>query len=357
MKNSHGANLFELSKKFDFKIEDIADFSSNINPLGASEKAKKYLLSNMDLISTYPDPEYKQLKEEISKYTEANPENIFLFSGTTEGIREYIKYINPKNAMLLSPCYSEYEHELNKIKANIFYYDLLEKNNFNLDVDEFIRIINKEKIDLIVFANPNNPTGTILESREIEKIMENTDVKILLDETYCEFTNQNFFSSIPLTKKYKNLFIVRGTSKFFAMPGIRLGYGISSSEKINDYFAKNEMLWSINIFACIVGQVIFRDKIYQKKVFEFISSQRNKLMTSLKSIDSLKVYNSQGNFILCRIKNSTTAQELRNYLLKDAMVIRDCSNFKNLGEKYFRVCILDEESNNKLLNKIKEYFK
>lgn len=357
MKNKHGANIFELSRKYGFEIEDILDFSSNINPLGASKKAMEHLKNNLELISTYPDPEYFDLKSAISNYTNSNMEDIFLGSGTTELLKEYIQYINPENAMILSPCYSEYESELKKINSNIFHYALNEDLEFKIDVEDLISEIKVNKINLLIFANPNNPTGTILSRSEIEKILNNTDTFLLIDETYVEFTNTDEFSSIPLTKKYSKLFVTRGVSKFFAAPGIRLGYAITSDENTKTHFNSNSMLWSINIFAELMGQVMFSDSEYLNTVFNFIKAERTYMTDELSKLQNLKVYSSQGNFVLCKILNDITAHELREHLLKKAIVIRDCSNFVGLTKNHFRFCILKEEDNKKLVSEIAEFLK
>lgn len=355
-KDKHGANLFELSKQYNFEIEDLRDFASNINPIGPSRKSLDKVIENIDLITTYPDPEYIDLKENISKYVDANTEDIFLGSGTTQLLREYIEFINPKNSLILSPCYSEYENELNKLDGNIYYYTLKKENEFKIKVSELIECINTNEIDLFIFANPNNPTGTILNKEDIERILKNTDAKLLIDETYSEFTNQEIYSSVSLTKEYKNLFIARGVSKFFASPGIRLGYGITSDEETKQAFEKNEMLWNITILSDIMGQNMFSDISYITEVYNFIKSEREYMISELSRIEKLKIYNSEGNFVLCEILNEKTSTDLRSYLLKDAFIIRDCKTFRGLNDKYFRFCILNKEDNRKLLEKIKKYF-
>ncbi|MDO5040532.1 MAG: histidinol-phosphate transaminase [Peptoniphilus sp.] len=357
MKNKHGANIFDISRQYGYDLKDIADFSSNINPMGASPRAKKYLIENIDMVSTYPDTDYVELKNAMVEYSGARAENILLFSGTTEGIVNYIKLINPKRAMLLSPCYSEYERELKRINSEIFYYDLMEEQEFKINVADIIDQIQEKKVEMLVFANPNNPTGTILKRDEIEKILQNTTVKILLDETYVEFTDTDVFSSVPLTERYENLFVVRGVSKFFSMPGIRLGYGISSSQEIKDSVNNAEILWNINIFADIMGRESFLDRPYQREVYEFITDQRELMVKELRKIEDIKVFDSYGNFVLSKILKDKTAAQLREYLLKYGMVVRDCSNFKNLSDKYFRFCILKKEQNQKLLRGIEEFFR
>ncbi|WP_071026088.1 pyridoxal phosphate-dependent aminotransferase [Peptoniphilus raoultii] len=354
MENFHGANLFELARELDCKTEDIMDFSSNINPLSPSSKALEFLRENLSLIRTYPDPNYKDLKAAISSYAGGNFQNIILGLGSTEVLSNAIEIIRPKKSLLLSPCYSEYEKELKKARSEIFYYPLREKNNFAIDLNLLIDTINKENIDLFVFANPNNPTGSILLKDEIKSILEKTKSFVLTDETYVEFTDMNLYSAGDLTKSYENLLVTRGTSKFFGVPGLRLGYGLTSSKKLLEAFKNREILWQINICADLMGQKMFSDKEYIKKVYEFMKNERERIFEDLSEISSLKLFKSYGNFILVKIKGDFSAKDLREKLKKSRIIIRDLSNFKGLSEKYFRFCLLDKNSNQIFSQKLKE---
>ena len=109
---NHGANLYDLSRKYGFSKDEFLDFSSNINPFGTSVKAKDYVINNINMVSTYPDPDYINLKKSISSYCKCDENNMVLGSGATELISSFISTINPKKAVLLSPAYSEYEREL-----------------------------------------------------------------------------------------------------------------------------------------------------------------------------------------------------------------------------------------------------
>lgn len=354
MKDKHGANIFEISKQYGFSENDIIDYSSNINPLGPSKTALKYLSDNLNLVTTYPDPEYIDLKNSISNYCNVNPKNIVLGAGTTELFKEYIEFISPKKAMVLAPCYSEYENELRNVGASIVYENLLEENEYAVSAN-IVQKIKSEKIEMLIFANPNNPTGTILTKEEICKILD-LNIHVLVDETYVEFTDKNIYSAVELTNEYPNLFVSRGVSKFFASPGIRLGYGICSDKSLLKTFKEKSMLWNINIFADMMGQKMFGDFEYQTEVFDFINEQRKHFLTELSEIKSIKCFPTYGNFILCKILNDKTASELREHLLTKAMVIRDCSSFVNLSDKNFRFCILSEENNNKLVKELKYFF-
>lgn len=358
MKINHGANLYDLSSQYGFSKEDIMDFSSNINPFGSSKLAKEYIVNNIDKVSVYPDPEYLELKTSISNYCNCSIDNILLGSGATELISSFIKTINPKKALILSPAYSEYEKELSKIECNITKYFSKKEYNFTINIDNLIEIINKDNYELIIICNPNNPTGFTFSKNEIEKILNNTNSFVMVDETYIEFTNTSIYSSTSLVDKYDNLFVIRGTSKFFSTPGIRLGYGLISNHKIKYEMNSNLDLWNINILASMMGEVMFNDNKFIENTYSLMIKERDYLVNELSKFTDLKIYNSQGNFILCEIKSkSITAKEVREKLIPKRIIIRDCASFDGLDEYFFRVCILKPEENKLLIDNLINIFK
>ena len=180
----------------------------------------------------------------------------------------------------------------------------------------------------------------------------------MVDETYVEFTDKSKYSSSQLVNEYNNLFVIRGTSKFFSTPGIRLGYGLISNEDIRNKILEKLDLWNINILAEIMGTVMFKDFDYIESTVKHMTDEREYLNKELSSIDGIKVYESKGNFILCEIeKENLNADILYDSLLKEGIIIRNCSSFEGLNNKFFRVCVLKHEENELLIKKLKSIIK
>lgn len=354
---NHGANLYDLSRKYGFSKDEFLDFSSNINPFGTSAKAKNYVINNINMVSTYPDPDYINLKKSISSYCNCNTNNIVLGGGATELISSFINILKPKKAILLSPAYSEYERELNKNNCEIIKYFSKDYNDFKIDPVDLVDFINQHQADLVVICNPNNPTGFAFSKYEISVILNNINAFVMVDETYVEFTNTSIYSSTQLVDNHNNLFVIRGTSKFFSTPGIRLGYGLVSNSSINNMLKDKLDLWNINIIASAMGEIMFTDKEYISNCIDLILKERDYLIKALSKFDDLKVYNSNGNFILCKIQSKKiTAMDLRNILISKKIIIRDCQSFDGLDEYYFRVCILKPEDNRCLIDNLSKIF-
>lgn len=358
----HGGDLDFVSQKYKIPKDEIIDFSSNLNPLGTPESVKNSIIENIDAISTYPDKDYTELKKSIKKYInfDVNLENILVGNGTTELISIFIRTIKPKNSLIISPSYSEYEREIIISGGNTFHFYLDEDNDFNLNINRLIRLL--ENISLLIICNPNSPTGSIIKIEDLEKIIkfcEKNDTFVIIDETYIEFSKlSQKNSAIYLTKKYKNIFVIRGTSKFFCVPGLRLGYAICNNKQVIEIINKEKNPWSVNSFANICGIAMFKDLDFIEKSLCLISSEKDNLYKKLSSINCIKPFYTFSNFILVKILNKDiTSFEVFEKLIKNKIFIRDSSNFKNLDSSFFRFCILNKKENILLLNQLKDIFK
>ena len=360
MKNLiHGGDLDFIEKQFGIKKDEIIDFSGNINPLGVSEKIKDILKNNLNIIQTYPDKDYFLLKKSISSYIKFNFENIIVGNGATELISLFLKIILPKKSLIISPSYSEYEKELKKLNSEISYFQLKEEDDFILNTENFIKSIGENEI--VILCNPNNPTGTAVDINDLEKIAKYCKEKntfLMIDETYAEFTNfKDNISAISLAEKFDNIFIIRGTSKFFSIPGARLGYGICSSKNILEKINREKDPWSVNSFANLIGINIFKDLEFIENTQNLIFNERENFFKELSNINNLKFYKSKSNFILCKILNEKNSDYVFEKLIKEKILIRNAKNFEFLNDKFFRFCILKKEDNMLLLNNLKNILK
>lgn len=358
----HGGDLDFIEKFYNIPKDEILDFSSNVNPLGSPESVKKILVENINVIDTYPDKDYTKLKNSIIEYInfDTNIKNLLVGNGTTELISIFIKTLQPKNSLIISPSYSEYEREIKNNNGKVEHFILSEENDFNLCIESLINSL--KDVDLLVICNPNNPTGTAIHTESLEEILNfcnKNGTFVMIDETYAEFVDANEnISAISLAKKYKNLFIIRGTSKFFCVPGIRLGYAICCNNDIINKIEEKKDPWSVNSLANLAGITLFNDKNFILETLKLINLEKNKIYNNLNNIKDLKYYKSYSNFILVKILNKNiTSKLLFEKLLENKIFIRDTSNFKGLNESFFRFCILNPKENDFLLTLLNNLFK
>lgn len=352
-KQFHGSDLEKIEKIYGIPKNQIISFGANVNPLGASQKVHKALCSNMDSISRYPDRDYVELRKAIGNYTNAKPEYIMVGNGCTELISLFIKTLSPRNTLILGPSYSEYERDIELCKGSYKYFFLKEGRDFDLNVRTLFDKLAKH-VNLLIFCNPNNPTSTALSVKTIQRILsycQKRNIFVLIDETYAEFAPKELsISAIPLVDNYTNLMILRGTSKFFAAPGLRLGYGICSDNLLLLRMKKQQNPWSVNSMAEVAGRVMFTDRTYIQNTRRLIELERARLKLEFSSWKSIQVYDSACNFFFARILNSNlTSAQVFEHCIQKGLMIRDCASFPGLDERFFRFCIMLPAQNDLLL--------
>lgn len=349
----HGSDLEKIEEYYHIPKEEIVCFSANVNPLGLSKNVKKKLAENLDIISRYPDRNYTSLKSAIGTYCGADPAHIVVGNGSTELISLLISQRMPKKSLILGPTYSEYARELSLAGAATEYYQLKESDDFVLDVSDFIRAFS-EDTDLVIICNPNNPTSSALCTKEITEILEackKRDIFVMIDETYAEFAPDiSEITAIPLAEHYDNFMVIRGVSKFFAAPGLRFGYGITSSPAFLKALLEHQNPWSLNTIGAYAGELMLSDKEYIKETRTLILSERERMYKKLSELPQYKPYKAYGNFILVQItKENVTSSDIFERAIKEKLMIRDCSSFESLAGEYIRFCIMNPEDNSHLL--------
>ncbi len=354
----HGSDLEKIEAAYGIKKEDIISFSANVNPLGISYKLREELSSHIDAITTYPDREYTSLRKCIAEYAHTDYRNILTGNGSTELISLVIQILKPSKALIAGPTYSEYEHEISLYNGRSHYFRLQEYDNFNLNLDTLAKALDSQT-DLFVICNPNNPTSSQIDRSVMRKILDICKEKgifVMVDETYVEFSDDyENITSIPLTEYYNNIIILRGISKFFAAPGLRLGYAVCGNHQLLKETASRKNPWTINSLAAIAGEIMFNDMEYIQKTNELVSSERKRICGILEKVPEIKYYKPNANFILLQIlKDNITSEDLFEAAIKNGLMIRDCSTFPFLDNKFIRFCFMKPEENDKLLKVIIE---
>ena len=349
----HGSDLEKIEKNYGIRKEDIISFSANVNPLGISPRLKRTLANHIDAITNYPDREYTSLRKCIADYVHSDIENIVVGNGSTELISLVIQIAHPRKALIVGPTYSEYEREVALGGGRSHYFSLTETSEFQLNSSALTEELSHD-VDLLILCNPNNPTSSIIKREQMREILDyckRKSIIVLVDETYVEFAeNPEEVTAIPLTEFYNNVIILRGISKFFAAPGLRLGYAICGNHDLLKEIGQKKNPWTINSLAAIAGEIMFRDRAYIKKTRQLITTERKRVCQALDASPSYKIYQAHANFVLVKILNDDfTSGDVFEAAIQQNLMIRDCSTFPFLNSKYFRLCFMLPEQNDALL--------
>ena len=380
----HGGNIYKIFREKN--IKEILDYSSNINPYGIPESLKKRITENLEILERYPDPDYVELRQKLSNLNKVNLSDIILGNGATEIIFLFMKVINPKKILIVSPTFGEYERAVKAVgtsrnsidlscsddnknienkKIEIEYFELKESDDFKLNIGNLKNELEK-KYDLLIICNPNNPTGKFLKLAQTEEILKECnkyDTKLFIDEAFIEFLADRMKESIINTEENKkNLFVTRAFTKFFAIPGLRLGYGMYFDKELEQKISEKKEPWSVNNIAEMAGLTVLDDTEYIEKTLKWIVEEKIYMYEKLNEISGIKSYETEVNFITGKIdeklfSEGLNVKVLREKMLEQGILIRDASNFKFLDERFFRLAIKDRASNERVIEAMKEIFR
>ncbi len=359
MKNldfKHGGNIYYFAEKFNYSLSDIIDASASIVPfvIPAFLKDELCIAIKNESFRYYPERNLNKLKEAIGFFHNIDPCCIMPGNGASELITwvgfAAAKY---KENCLPVPGFIDYERALNCWQAKYFFEEL-PKNNFKNIKQPFPL---KPKCDVLWITNPHNPTGQLWDRKSLEDLIENYKL-VICDEAFLSLTpNGENESLIPLTKKFDNLIVIRSLTKLFSIPGLRLGYMISSS-KICQNLNRLRDPWPVNSLAIQAGiKLLSRKEEYEKwikKIHAWINIEKQWLTNELKKISQIKVHESTTNFLLIESKDSL--MESINYLSSKKILIRECSSFRFLDDKWARISLQTHEKNQIIAIELYKFF-
>jgi len=328
------------------------DFSSNINPLGFSQKAVEAIRNSLGQIPVYPDSTSAALREAIAaSFGGITSNNIVVGNGSTELIYLFAETFLEKGdvALMPAPTFAEYENAVRKAGGKPRHLKL--PTDFCIRPNIFSGDIKDAKMAFV--CNPNNPTSILTSHEVLTEIIEEAleeDVLLFLDEDFLEFVDEEKqVSLIDKINDYPNLFVLRSFTKVYGLTGLRVGYGIAS-EEITKLLSNAKIPWNVNCLAQAAASAALTDKEHLKKTRELVRAERAYLTRELKRINSFKQYPADANFIFINIKESGfTSAQLKGKMLEEGILIRDCSSFRGLDDYYIRVAVKTRQENERLL--------
>lgn len=338
----HGADINSAAELYGLEADKIIDFSSNINPF-IVESMDKIVAAGVENLQKYPDIKYRRLRKNIADYLRVEDSYIIPGNGATEIIYLLMRNLSGRLA-IINPTFSEYRKGAEIAGLSVVDFVMDWKKDFKLDLDEIYR--RKDEFDSIFICNPNNPDGSVREIKKLLEFAEKEGKLLIVDETFIEFADsEKDRSLVNMVEKSKNLFIIRAVTKFFGIPGIRLGYGISSNRELLQKMYDEKEPWTINSFADSASDFIFKDDEYIRKSKEYFSKERICMINEINKIDGIKAFNPDANFILVRFENRNVLDVKENLLKRAGLLIRDASNFIGLDSSFARVAIKNHEQN------------
>lgn len=347
----HGGDVWTAADAFGVSSEAFLDFSANINPLGPPPVVAERLQQAVESIVNYPDPGHRKMKAALSAKLQVTEERIVIGNGAAECMALLLLAFQPRTVGVIAPCFSEYETLSRQFGADVITAVGQEEEGFVASEEQLHQLM--EETDLVFIGHPNNPTGLVYDRERLERaarMAEKTNTLLVADEAFIDFLPQEEkVSLLPVLHRYERLIIIRSLTKFYAIPGLRLGYAVAHPELIARMIAK-QVTWSVNGLALAAGEALLTDKHYDDYVRatrELIVTERFWLRDRLAGL-GIKTWPSEANFLLCRAPAPWTAKGLQEALGRKGILIRNCDMYTGLTACDFRIAIKNRTLNERL---------
>lgn len=345
----HGGNLTWAARISGCPVSQLLDFSASINPWGPPQSAIAAIQESLGELQTYPDPNYAQLRSSLGRWHNLPPDWILAGNGAAELLTWASWDLSQlEKTYVVTPCFGDYQRALTTFSGNVqpcpldFSRELWQQSlNFQGD--------NWQGMGLLL-NNPHNPTGKLWTRGEILPYLQQFAL-VVVDEAFMDFlTPHQQQSLIPLIESYPNLVILRSLTKFYSLPGLRIGYAIAHPERLRRW-QKWRDPWPVNILADKVAQAVIQDHQFQQRTWHWLKSAKHELYQGLREIKGLSPLLGAANFLL--VKTEFSASQLQVKLLQDYhLLIRDCLSFPELGDRFFRIAVRTSQDNQQLLGSL-----
>jgi adenosylcobyric acid synthase len=344
MATGHGGNLRDLARRAGLCEDDILDFSASINPLGPPEGLRPAIARSIDRLVHYPDSDCTELAEHLARRFQTSPEQIVVGNGSTEIFYALARALPFDRAIIPVPSYIDYAAAMQTAGREVEILKLDESTAFAVDFDRLESQLRGK--ELVLLGQPNNPTGRTFDAEAFSaSAFRHPRTIFVVDEAFADFI-RGYHSLADY--RLANVIVVRSLTKFYAIPGLRLGYAVASAA-IAGQIRRQILPWSVSNLAQNAALAILSDEEYVRRSIDLVEQQRLRLTEELEKLPGVKVYPSSTNFLLIRLdRNDTTAAELASRLLQQAIAIRTFTPDQHLDGRHFRVAVRTEAENSRL---------
>ncbi|OGS01653.1 MAG: threonine-phosphate decarboxylase [Elusimicrobia bacterium RIFCSPLOWO2_12_FULL_59_9] len=350
----HGGDVFAWSRRSGLDPREIIDFSANINPLGPPPGARKAFVESYGEIARYPDVEVHELRAALADRHGVTPAGVVLGNGSTQLIYLLCRALRPRKGLVVLPAFSEYANALKLAGARVRSHLLSVEDGFAFALAEFMKEW-EEGADMVFLSNPNSATGQVIprgSMRAMARFALRKKSLLVVDEAFMDFVESESIKDLVQGNPY--LIVLRSLTKYYSIPGLRLGY-LLTHRRTAEMLAPYQEPWSVNGPAQKVALACLAESTFSSRTTQWLQREKLFLLKGLAKVKGLHPYPSQVNFVLVGLDRiGINATELRSYLLQKSILIRSCDSFFGLGSRYFRVAVRLRKDNARLLKGLEE---
>lgn len=348
MISGHGGNIYEVAEVLGCRPEEILDMSSNLNPLGPPEGLITSLRQGIDAVVRLPEVDAGAVCRLFAAAHRLDPDRVFAGNGTTQFIHLLPQLLDLKKVLIAGPTYADYADACRTAGCDAAFLLAREEMSFQTPPEELLR--EAKNVDAVFLCNPNNPTGALFQRDFLVRLCRsNPETVFILDESYLPFVKGAEQESM-VSAELDNALILVSMSKIFRIPGLRIGFLVAPAS-IANRCRTYQLPWSVNSIAQMAAGFILKNEPQMKA---FVSASRDHLeaekawfLSRFESSTDISFFPGEAPFVLARLEKGRTAGPFCAGMAKEKILIRNCSNFVGLSEKFIRISFKEREENRK----------
>ncbi|WP_379132573.1 threonine-phosphate decarboxylase CobD [Paenibacillus sp. sgz500958] len=349
-KYGHGGDLLTAEELYGTGGGTFLDFSANINPLGPPPGVLKALRESLSAVIAYPDPGHRRLKSMLAESLGVGSGWLTIGNGAAECMALLLLAVAPRKVGIVEPCFSEYRQLSQQFGAEVVSVRGSQEQDYRASLTEIAGLL--EQVDLLFLGQPNNPNGVQYPLEELKELAEKAErcgTFLAVDEAFNDFIPEEQRNTLQSElERYPHTVLVRSMTKFYAIPGLRLGYTIASPELAAAMTGK-QVTWSVNGLALLAGEACLKSgRKYEQETRSLIAAARTELREGLLKL-GCEVPDSEVNFLLCGLPTPWSAEEMQNRLGRLGILVRSCAMYPGLGPGHIRVAVKGMEDCRRLL--------
>ncbi len=356
-RRGHGGDVYAAARELRLPVGRLVDFSASINPLGPSPAVLDTLLKAGKAVSHYPDPDCWSLRRALASRRKLSPAQLVVGNGSTELIDLLPRALAIRRALIIGPTFSEYADAVARAGGGCTMLFAAQHNGYRPPLEQAIEQIRTRRrsrrcFDAVFLCNPNSPTGQACDATSALELVgeaERAGVWTVLDETFVEYCESR--SVLPALSRYSRLIVLRSFTKFYALPGLRIGY-LAASEPVARLLDQRRPPWSVNALAQVAAETALGDRGHARRSLMFMQTERDRFTRRLSAMPGLRVTPSEANFLLGELPRPHRAGRLAMALRRQGLLIRDCSSVPGLNRSTVRIAVRTRRENDRLVEAV-----
>ncbi|MBL8035945.1 MAG: threonine-phosphate decarboxylase [Nitrospira sp.] len=353
----HGGNVYDAARELGCDLGEIVDFSASINPLGPSPHVWRAIASSKHLLGHYPDPDCWDLRRALATFWQISPDQIIVGNGSTELIDTLPRALGIQRLLIVQPTFSEYAAAMDRAGGctTALYAERIDR--YAVPVDRLCRVMEMGRnegrpFDGVVLCNPNSPTGEACSVDDLIRLARAAHKRglwLIVDESFADYCSDR--SILRRARSWPQVVVLRSMTKFYALPGLRVGYAVSVQTTIKRILRQLPP-WSVSVMGQVAAVAALKDDLHARKSLTFMAQERERFQTKLAALPGCTTIPSHANYCLVELPRGLHARDVAKQLRTRSFLIRDCSPVPGMNSRSIRLAVRTVHDNDRLIREL-----